>query len=42
MNDIQLTPHFKLSEFIKSPTATAKGIDNTPSTAVVVNLTRIC
>ena len=28
MNDILLTPHFKLSEFIKSPTASAIGIDN--------------
>lgn len=39
---MNLSPHFKLSEFINSPTAKAKGIDNTPSVSVVTNLTRIC
>jgi len=39
---MKLTEHFKLSEFINSPTAKAKGIDNTPTVEVVTNLTRIC
>lgn len=33
-----LSPHFQLSEFTASNTATAKGIDNTPPDAVVTNL----
>ena len=37
-----LSPHFKLVEFTRSATATARHIDNTPSEAVVANLTRIC
>ena len=40
--DIQLTPHFKLSEFIKSSTAAAAGIDNTPTLTVVSNLQYLC
>lgn len=42
MNDIQLTRHFMLSEFIKSSTAEAHGIDNTPSLEVVSNLQFLC
>lgn len=42
MKDIQLSKHFKLSEFIKSPTASAKGIDNTPSLEIVSNLQYLC
>lgn len=42
MYDIKLTPHFKLSEFTKSPTAAAKGIDNTPSLTSVSNLQYLC
>lgn len=42
MKDIQLTPHFKLSEFIKSATATARGIDNTPNEQVISNLKPLC
>lgn len=42
MNDIQLTRHFMLSEFTKSPTATAKKIDNTPSLEIVSNLQALC
>ena len=42
MYDIQLTSHFRLSEFIKSPTAAAKGIDNTPSLTSVSNLQYLC
>lgn len=42
MNDIQLTRHFMLSEFINSSTAAAHGIDNTPSLDVVSNLQYLC
>ena len=42
MYDIQLSPHFKLSEFTRSGTAAAKGIDNTPSLATVSNLQFLC
>lgn len=42
MKDVQLSKHFKLSEFIKSSTASAKGIDNTPSLEVVSNLQYLC
>ena len=38
MNDIQFTPHFKLSEFIRSATATKQGIENNPSPEAVENL----
>lgn len=40
--DIQLTKHFKLSEFIRSATASAKKIDNTPSLEAVSNLQQLC
>ena len=40
--DIQLTTHFTLSEFIRSETAQAKGIDNTPSLEAVSNLQYLC
>lgn len=42
MKDIQLTPHFKLSEFTKSSTASARGIDNTPPKEVIDNLRNLC
>lgn len=42
MKDQLLTPHFKLSEFIKSSTATARKIDNTPSEEVISNLQALC
>ena len=42
MKDQLLTPHFKLSEFIKSSTATARKIDNTPSQEVISNLQALC
>lgn len=42
MKDIQLSKHFKLSEFIKSSTATARKIDNTPTLEVVSNLQYLC
>lgn len=40
--DIQLSRHFKLSEFTRSATASAKKIDNTPSLEVVSNLQQLC
>lgn len=40
--DIQLSPHFRLSEFLRSATATARKIDNTPSLDVVSNLQQLC
>ena len=40
--DIKLSPHFMLSEFTKSPTAAALGIDNTPSLNSVSNLQFLC
>lgn len=42
MYDIQLSPHFKLSEFTRSGTAAALGIDNTPTLTVVSNLQYLC
>lgn len=42
MHDIQLSTHFKLSEFLRSETASARGIDNTPSIEVVSNLQQLC
>lgn len=42
MNDIQLSKHFKLSEFVKSSTASARSIDNTPSLDVISNLQQLC
>lgn len=42
MNNVQLSPHFKLSEFTKSSTATARHIDNTPNDEEVKNLKALC
>lgn len=42
MEDIKLTEHFKLSEFIKSDTAKAKKIDNTPTDKEIENIKRLC
>ena len=41
-NDIFLSPHFKLSEFVVSETASRHGIDNTPPEEAVENLGRLC
>ena len=41
-NEIQLSEHFKLSEFTRSATATARKIDNTPSQEVISNLKVLC
>jgi zinc D-Ala-D-Ala carboxypeptidase len=38
---MKLSEHFNLSEFIQSDAAVRKGLDNTPSPEVVVNLTRV-
>ena len=39
---MKLTEHFKLSEFTRSATATARKIDNTPSKEVISNLKVLC
>lgn len=38
---IQVAPHFTLEEFLVSDTATAQGIDNTPSAETIVRLTTL-
>lgn len=40
--DMQLSPHFKLSEFTKSETAIRKRIDNTPGPLHAANLKKVC
>jgi hypothetical protein len=40
--DEQLSPHFKLSELLESPTARAQGIDNDPSPEILANLRKLC
>jgi hypothetical protein len=42
MQDIQLSPHFKLSELTASATARENGIDNTPPPEIVDNLSPLC
>lgn len=48
MKDIQLTEHFRLSEFTRSATASARGIDNSLSesnplqAAIINNLRKLC
>ena len=42
MNNVFLSPHFQLKEFIESPTARQYGIDNSPSPEIVNNLRRLC
>lgn len=41
-NDIFLSPHFSLSEFVVSRTARDHGIDNTPPAEAVENLRALC
>ncbi len=41
-NDIQLSEHFMLSEFMRSATADLLGIDNRPSAEQVGNLRNLC
>ena len=42
MQDISLTKHFKLQEFVASRTAERHGIANVPSEEAVANLRRLC
>lgn len=42
MNDLQLSPHFKLSELIHSDKAVELGIDNTPPADVITRLGLVC
>lgn len=42
MNDIQLTPHFKLSEFENSSTARARGINNKVPEHLIPSLKTLC
>src|SRR3569833_46377 len=42
MDDHQLSPNFKLSEFLVSQTAARQGIQNVPSAAEVANLEKLC
>ena len=42
MQDIILSPHFQLKEFIESPTARQYGIDNSPPPEIVNNLRCLC
>lgn len=39
--DQQLSPHFRLSEFLVSREAVVHGIDNTPGPVAIANLTRL-
>ena len=41
-DDVQLSPHFRLSELLDSGTARSKGLDNDPSPEVIANLRRLC
>jgi zinc D-Ala-D-Ala carboxypeptidase len=40
--DLQLSPNFWLSEFVKSQTASRHGINNSPSTSAIENLRLLC
>jgi hypothetical protein len=40
--DVQLSPHFRLSELLVSNTAKSKGLDNDPSPEVLANLKALC
>src|SRR3569833_782511 len=42
MDDHQLSPNFKLSEFLVSHTAARQGIQNVPNAAEVANLEKLC
>ena len=42
LNDIQLSPHFRLREFTESDTARKHGIDNNPPPEAVGNLRSLC
>ncbi|GHT40852.1 peptidase M15 [Bacteroidia bacterium] len=38
---MKISKNFDLEEFVKSPTASKYGIDNTPSEAIKVNITKV-
>ena len=40
--DVQLSPHFKLSEMLNSGTGRSKGIANIPTSEIVENLRKLC
>ena len=40
--DIQLSPHFKLSEMLNTPTGRSKGLANDPTPEIVENLRKLC
>lgn len=40
-HDMQLTPHFRLSEFTRSQVATRRGINNDPPEPVIANLRQL-
>jgi hypothetical protein len=40
--DVQLTPHFRLSELLVSNTAKSRGLDNDPPADVLANLKALC
>jgi zinc D-Ala-D-Ala carboxypeptidase len=40
-DEVMLSEHFALSEFVHSDTATAQGIDNTPTTEVMLGLEQL-
>lgn len=42
VTDMQLTKHFRLSEFTRSATATARGLENVPTEQAVTNLKHLC
>jgi hypothetical protein len=42
MDDRQLSPNFKLSEFLVSQTAARQGIRNVPGDAEIANLEQLC
>lgn len=42
MDDRQLSPNFKLSEFLVSQTAARRGIQNVPNDAEIANLKQLC
>ena len=41
-DDVQISPHFRLSELLASGTAKSKGLDNDPSPEVLANLKKLC
>ena len=42
MNNVNLTEHFTLEEFVRSTTAKMRGIDNTPGAYEIANLRLLC